>query len=164
MTRSARTIIFIAAVIVAISIVLTSVYTVGTAETALVLHFGEYVRQADPGLHVKVPLGIEMCRRSPVKRIFTEHFGTMAREPSCGGDQRSEPGCHYSMVKGDLNIIEVSCSIQYGIVDSVAWAFRAADQQKTIRDTREAVISTLIGDRALADVTSRERDHIERAA
>lgn len=59
MTRSARTIIFIAAVIVAISIVLTSVYTVGPAETALILHFGKYVRQADPGLHVKVPLGID---------------------------------------------------------------------------------------------------------
>ena len=61
MIRSTRTIIFIAAGIVAISIVLTSVYTVGPAETALVLRFAKYVRQADPGLHVKVPLGIEKC-------------------------------------------------------------------------------------------------------
>lgn len=87
-----------------------------------------------------------------MKRIFTEHFGAVARGQSFDGDQGSEPAGRYVMVTGDLNMVEVSWSIQYRISDQVAWAFRVTDQQKTIRDTCEAVMSRLVGDRALVDV------------
>ena len=37
----------------------TSFYTVDADEIAVVLMFGKSVRQAEPGLHFKLPLGIE---------------------------------------------------------------------------------------------------------
>ena len=119
MTRSARTIIFIAAEIVMISLALTIVYMVGPAETALVLRFGKYVRQADSGLHVKVPVGTEKCLRIPVKTIFMKHFGKVKRGRSFEGGQGSEPASRYLMITGDFNIVEVSWSIQYRISDTV---------------------------------------------
>jgi len=99
-----------------------------------------------------------------VKRIFTEHFGAVARRQSFDGDQGSETAGRYLMVTGDLHIVEVSWSNQDRISDQVAWVSRVTGQRKTIRDTCEAVMSRLVGDRALVDVMGRERDRIEREA
>ena len=46
-------------------------------------------------------------------------------------------------------MVKVSWSIKYRISDLVVWAFRVTDQQKTIRDTCEAAMRILIGDRTL---------------
>ena len=37
--------------------------------------FGKSVRQAEPGLHFKLPLGIERAISVPVRKVFKEEFG-----------------------------------------------------------------------------------------
>jgi membrane protease subunit HflK len=163
---NSRTITSIVASVIAITISLTSFFTVDPTETALVLRFGRHVRQVGPGLHIKMPLNIEKCLKIPVRRIFSEQFGTNTQTRTNNEGRSSVANGHSmrSMVTGDLNIVDVSWSIQYKIVDPAAWVFRVEDQKKTIRDTSEAVINTLIGDRALIDVMKGERDRIEREA
>ena len=53
-----RVILVILGVIV-LGVLATSYYTVEADEIAVVLMFGKSVRQAEPGLHFKLPLGIE---------------------------------------------------------------------------------------------------------
>jgi len=38
-------------------------YTVGPEETGVVLRFGKYVRSTGPGIHAKIPLGVEQATR-----------------------------------------------------------------------------------------------------
>ena len=48
----------------------TSFYIVEADEIAVVLMFGKSVRQAEPGLHFKLPLGIERSLNVPVRKVF----------------------------------------------------------------------------------------------
>ncbi|MBU3912977.1 MAG: FtsH protease activity modulator HflK [Nanoarchaeota archaeon] len=53
----------------------TSLYTVPLDSHGVVRRFGEYSRTAQPGIHMKIPFGIESVVDVPVKRIQKEEFG-----------------------------------------------------------------------------------------
>ena len=53
----------------------TSFYTIDPEETGLVLRFGKFVRDASPGLHFKIPLGVEQVLKVPIQRQLKEEFG-----------------------------------------------------------------------------------------
>jgi membrane protease subunit HflK len=67
------------------------------------------------------------------------------------------------MLTGDLNIVEVEWSIQYRIIDPVAWLFNVQERKQTIRDISQSVINTLVGDRAF-DTMESERSAIRTSA
>ncbi|MFC1590850.1 SPFH domain-containing protein [Candidatus Omnitrophota bacterium] len=48
---------------------LGSIYSVGPEEVGVVQRFGRYVRTSTPGLHMKMPFGIEKVTPVPVRRI-----------------------------------------------------------------------------------------------
>ena len=52
-----------------------SFYTVDTDSQAVIRRFGRYVRTTEPGLHGKIPFGIERASIVPVKKIQKEEFG-----------------------------------------------------------------------------------------
>jgi len=62
-------------VVLVLILVFTSLYTVDPEEVALVLRFGRYVRTTNPGLHLKVPFGIERALKVPIQRQLKEEFG-----------------------------------------------------------------------------------------
>ena len=45
-----------------------SFYQVDPDEMGVILRFGKFVRTTDPGLHFKLPLGIEALTKVPVQR------------------------------------------------------------------------------------------------
>ena len=53
----------------------TSVYTVPTDSAGVVQRFGRYNRTTEPGIHLKMPLGIEEAVAVPVKKVQKEEFG-----------------------------------------------------------------------------------------
>ena len=73
--------------VVAISL-WTAWFTVQPAETGIVQRFGKVVRTAGPGLHFKVPLGIETVRTLPTARVLKEEFGF--RTLATGAGQRTQ--------------------------------------------------------------------------
>jgi len=52
----------------------TSLYTVPADSKAVVKRFGVYARTAGPGIHLKLPWGMETVEKVPVKRIQKEEF------------------------------------------------------------------------------------------
>src|SRR5258708_1990241 len=50
-------------------------YEVGPDEVGVVQFFGKYVRTTNPGLHSKMPFGIETVRKIKVTHVFKEEFG-----------------------------------------------------------------------------------------
>ena len=144
-------------VFILLILVRTSFYTIDPEEVAIVLRFGEYQRTEEPGLHVRLPFGIETFQKVPVQRQLKMEFGF--RTESVG--QRSQ----YSrsartlgeslMLTGDLNIADVEWIVQFKVVDPVAYLFKVRNAADTFRDVSEAVMRSPITDRMTASETSR---------
>jgi modulator of FtsH protease HflK len=68
-------------VLIGIIIVWTLFYTVEADEVAVVQRFGRYVRREAPGLHSRLPLGLETVRKVKVQRVLKTEFGFRTEEP-----------------------------------------------------------------------------------
>lgn len=156
-------VIFIVVVAIFLLIaVFSSYYTVDQKEKAVVLRFGKYDRTTGPGLHFKLPYGIETNYNVPTGRNLTEEFGFRTQKAGivttyARGDFSRES----YMLSGDLNIAEVTWTIQYQITDPKAWLFNVQDQKKTIRDISQSVINLMVGNLAVFDVVTTQRTLIE---
>ena len=140
----------------------TSFYIVDQAEEAVLTRFGKYLTTTDPGLHYKLPFGIDKVYLVKVKEVQTEQFGfrtvSQGLSPRYSGDISMA-----TMLTGDLNMVDVEWVIQYRIVDPVAWTFNVMERTQTIRDVSQSVINMLVGDRAIMDIMGSERSAIESA-
>src|SRR3990172_12927767 len=65
-------IIFVLAVVI---LLWSSWYTVQPEETAVVQRLGRLVRSTGPGLHFKLPFGVETVSAVPTARVLKEEFG-----------------------------------------------------------------------------------------
>ncbi|MFC1697191.1 FtsH protease activity modulator HflK [Nanoarchaeota archaeon] len=55
--------------------VFSSIYTVGTDSVGVVQRFGKYTTTTDPGMHFKLPYGIDKVTNVPIKKIQKLEFG-----------------------------------------------------------------------------------------
>jgi membrane protease subunit HflK len=60
---------------VVVMVLWTAWFTVQPEETGIVQRFGKVMRTAGPGLHFKLPYGIEKVRLLPTARVLKEEFG-----------------------------------------------------------------------------------------
>ena len=139
----------------------TSVYTVPEDSKAVVLRFGEGIRQEEPGLHFKLPFGIEKHYPVPVKRIFKEEFGfrTLKASVTTQYDSRDYPS-ESLMLTGDLNIADVEWVVQYKILDPRQYMFAIRDPQQALRDLSESVMRLVVGDQTATQVLTVGRSEI----
>ncbi len=141
---------------------LTSYYTVAPEERAVVLRFGKYIDTSPPGLHFKLPFGIDSAISVPVTEVRKVEFGrhtiSAARRTTYG---RPREGTEESlMLTGDLNIAEVEWVAQYKIKDPKDWLFQVKDPEETIRDIGEAVMRSVVGDHTVTELLTRQREKI----
>ncbi len=150
------------AVVLGLILLFSSFFVVDQKEEAAVLNFGKFSRMVGPGLHFKIPFGVERNYNVPTQRILKEEFGFRTLESGIVSSYSSQDFSNESiMLTGDLNIIDVEWIIQYQITDARAWLFGVQDQHKTIRDISQSVINMLVGDRTIFDVIGAERANIE---
>jgi membrane protease subunit HflK len=141
-------------------------FTIDPEEVGVVLRFGQHVRTSDPGLHLRMPFGMERVYKVPVQRQLKEEFGF--RTVSAG--QRSQYARDAStlaeslMLTGDLNIADVEWIVQYKVVDPVAYLFKVRDARETFRDISEAVMRAVIGDRSVDEALTAGRQEAEDEA
>jgi len=143
-------------------ILFSSFYIVDQKEEGVVLRFGKFNRLTEPGLHFKLPFGVEKKYKVPTQMVLKEEFGFRTVRPGITTIYEEREFAEESiMLTGDLNIIDVEWIIQYRIVDPVKWLFKVENQRKTIRDISQSVINLMVGDRAILDVIGSERANIE---
>ena len=147
----------IAVLIIAIS----TFYTIGPEETGVVLRLGRYQGATSPGLHVKLPLGIDKVIKVPVERQLKEEFGFQTvsagvRSQFSARGRESES----NMLTGDLNAAVVEWVVQYRIVDPYKFLFRVRNVRSTFRDMSEAVMRYVVGDRTVNEVLTIGRQEI----
>ena len=158
--KMSQGVIIVVALVIAI-IAYTAWFTVQPEETGIVQRFGKVMRSSGPGLHFKLPFGIETVRLLPTARVLKEEFGFRTMSTIPGEKTRYAPsGSHEEeslMLTGDLNVIDVQWIIQYRIEDPILFLFQVRDTQKTIRDTTEAVMRRAVGNRLGSDVLTTGR-------
>lgn len=141
------------AVLILLFLLRSSWYTVQPEETAVVQRFGKVVRTSPPGLHFKLPYGIERVRLVPTARVLKEEFGFRTE---LAGQRTNFAAKEFEdeslMLTGDLNVIDVEWIVQFRIEDPVAWLFRLREPLQTIRDLSEAVMRRVVGNRLGSDV------------
>jgi membrane protease subunit HflK len=159
---SATLIVVVLAVVAVLVLLSTSFFVVDQTEEAVVLTFGRITKTAQPGLHFKMPFGIQKNYNVPTQVIQSEQFGFRTAQAGLVTryEQRAYPE-ESVMLTGDLNIVDVEWIIQYKINDPIAWLFNTEDRHKTIRDISQSVINLLVGDKAILEVLGPARTLIE---
>ena len=159
---SPRTVGVVIGVVVLFAISVSSVFVVDQRETSVVLRFGRFQHFADEGLHFKLPFGIDRNINVETEQVKKLEFGYRTERAGVQTVFSPQDFPEESiMLTGDLNIVDVEWSIQYRITNPRAYLFNVLDQEKTLRDISQSVINQLVGDRAILDVISSERESIE---
>ncbi|MBN1308525.1 MAG: FtsH protease activity modulator HflK [Chitinispirillaceae bacterium] len=162
---SPRILKWIAVAIAALILLVSAFFTIEPEEVGVVLRFGKYVRTVNPGLNLKIPLGIEKVYKVPVERQLKLEFGFRTEK----GDVRSE----YSstnfleeslMLTGDLNAADVEWIVQYRISDPFKFLFRVRNTVQTFRDINEAIMREIVGDRTVNEVLTVGRQEVAATA
>ncbi|HSK09814.1 MAG TPA: FtsH protease activity modulator HflK [Vicinamibacterales bacterium] len=139
-------------------------YQVQLEEVGVVLRFGRFVRTAEPGLHVKLPL-IESVLKVPVQRQLKEEFGFRTTEPAVRTRYAAAPFEEESvMLTGDLNVAIVEWIVQYRVTDPYKYLFRVRNVTETFRSMNQAVMREVVGDRTVTEVLTVGRQEIATTA
>ncbi|MCD6308769.1 MAG: FtsH protease activity modulator HflK [Candidatus Latescibacteria bacterium] len=148
-------------VIIGLFLVFTSWFTVDPEEVGVVLRFGKFTRTVNPGLHFKMPFGIETLNKVPVERQLKEEFGFRTLKAGVISRYSTKDFQNESMMlTGDLNAAEIEWITQYRINDPFKFLFRVRNAQQTFRDINEAVMREVVGDRTVNEVLTVGRQEI----
>jgi len=141
-----------------------SIYTIPAESEGIVLRFGRYIDKTPPGLHFKLPFGIDQVLPIPTQRQQKLEFG-FATPGFTNPDQISdEPVLEKSMVTGDLNAALVEWIVQYRITNPEQYLFDVRNPGQTLRDLAEAAMREVVGDRTVDEIITFGRQEIEETA
>ena len=146
--------------------VFTSFYTVPADSQAVVLRFGKPQKTTGPGLHGKLPFGIDRTLMVEVTRQLQQEFGfgTQGATNPWQFTDPNEQELEKSMVTGDLNAALVEWVVQYRIEDPQQYLFAVREPDATLRDLSESIMREIVGDRTVDEVITVGRQEIEIVA
>jgi membrane protease subunit HflK len=161
-----RTISLGVVVIFILVLLFGSIYQIGPEEMGVILRFGKFIRTTEPGLHLKLPLGIEKLTKVPVQRQLKMEFGFRTAKAGIRTQyaQTAESIKEAVMLTGDLNVAVVEWIVQYKIKDPYKFLFKVRDAASTFRYMNEAVIRRVVGDNSVDEVITVGRARIAMEA
>ncbi len=152
---------FIIVILLVIIGLAQTVYSVGPDEVGVIQRFGKYVVTTAPGLHMKLPFGIDRVTRVKITAIETEEFGIRTLKAGVRTTYSARSYLQESlMLTGDLNILDVQWIVQYRRADPVKYLFATRDPGKNVRDVSEVVMRRLAGNYSVDEVLKESRDEI----
>jgi membrane protease subunit HflK len=150
-------------VIIVLLLIATSYFTVPADSVAVVQRFGQYIGTDEPGLHFKIPFGVDKVTLVAVRRQLKLEFGFSSPQATNPYQGSKQPQQEQDMVTGDLNSAQVEWVVQYRIDDPKQYLFATRDPEDTLRSASEAVMREVVGDRTIDEVITFGRQEIETA-
>ena len=153
-------------VLVVVILLYGSIYQISPDEMGVILRFGKFVRTTNPGLHFKLPFGIETLTKVPVQQQLKHEFGFRTTSPGIRSEFAVTPDAQKEavMLTGDLNVLNVEWIVQYKIKDPYKYLFKMREAEATFRDMNEAVVRRVIGDNSVDEVLTTGRDRLAHEA
>lgn len=141
-----------------------SYYTVPSDSVAIVQRFGKFAAEVPPGLHFKIPFGVDAATIVPVKRQLKQEFGFATPGANDPYQSPTDGRRETEMVTGDLNAALVEWVVQYRISEPLKFLFEVREPSATLRYVSESVMREVVGDRTVDEVITIGRQEIESEA
>ena len=145
---------------------LSGFYRVQSEELGVVLRFGKYVRDADPGLRYHLPYPIESVLLPKVLRVSTISIGMTLIEDSTrrGRTIRDVPE-ESLMLTGDENIVDVDFTVLWRIKPNgaAAFLFNIQNPEGTVKAVAESAMREVIGRSNIQPILTGARTTTEQA-
>ena len=139
---------------------LSGFYRVEPDEIGVVLRFGKYVREVQPGLNYHLPYPIETVLTPPALRVNKTDIGM--RESASG--ERDVPD-ESLMLTGDENIVDVDFSVLWKIDPTKVgdYLFNIQNPEGTVKAVAESAMREVIGQSNIQPILTGARQKIETA-
>ena len=145
---------------------LSGFYRVQSEELGVVLRFGKYVRDADPGLRYHLPYPIESVLLPKVLRVSTISIGMTLIEDSTrrGRTIRDLPE-ESLLLTGDENIVDVDFTVLWRIKPNgaAAFLFNIQNPEGTVKAVAESAMREVIGRSNIQPILTGARTTTEQA-
>jgi membrane protease subunit HflK len=152
-------------IVLAIILAYTAFYTIPPGHQGIVLRFGRYSGMVLPGLHFKIPFGVDTVFKVHTEQVDTESFGFKSVRPGIRTQYEKSAATEREslMLTGDLNVIDVEWIIQFRREDPRKYLFNVQDPIKAIRDISESVNRRIVGNRSF-DYVLQNREEVNKMA
>lgn len=135
-------------------------------ELGVVLRFGQYTRDAKPGLNYHLPYPIETALTPKVTRVNRIDIGMrMIEDPRRGTTMRDVPE-ESLMLTGDENIVDVDFSVFWQIKPNGAgdYLFNIQNPEGTVKSVAESAMREIMGRSEIQPILTGARQNTETAA
>jgi membrane protease subunit HflK len=116
---------------------LTGVYQIDQAEVGVVQRFGRFSEITGAGAHMHLPAPLETVTKVNISSISSIDYQSR-------------------MLTSDVNLVSISCAIQYQYADAQKKLFKVRDPESTLREVSESAIREIVGQNTLEAVLAGE--------
>ena len=149
--------------IVAVAIVLligaiTCFYTVDDKQQGVVTTFGKVSDIVDPGLHFKLPYGIQKVDKVDVNVYQKIELGYTTDENT--GITTANPK-ESMMITGDYNIVNVDFFVEYRITDPVQYLYSSTNPELILKNLIQSQVRNVVGSATVDSVLTDGKENIQ---
>lgn len=156
--KKIKRLILIAAVVLLLAVtVLTSFYTVDDKQQAVVTTYGKVTDVTDPGLHFKLPFGIQQVHKVDVNVYQKIELGYTSDKSGSAAFKEDES----SMITGDYNIVNVDFFVEYKISDPVQFLFSSNDPEMILKNLIQSQVRNVVGSSSVDAVLTDGKENIQ---
>lgn len=129
-------------------------------ELGVVLRFGKFVREVQPGLNYHLPYPIETALTPPALRVIKTDVGMR----QSGAGERDVPE-EALMLTGDENIVDVHFSVLWKVKPNGVgdYLFNIQNPEGTVKAVAESAVRQVIGHNNIQPIITSSRDAIQIA-
>lgn len=156
--KKIKRLVFIAAVVLLLAVtVLTSFYTVDDKQQAVVTTYGKVTDVTDPGLHFKLPFGIQQVHKVDVNVYQKIELGYASDKSGNVAFKEDES----SMITGDYNIVNVDFFVEYKISDPVQFLFSSNNPEMILKNLIQSQVRNVVGSSSVDSVLTDGKENIQ---
>ncbi len=143
----------------------SGIFSISSNEIGILQRFGRVVNHnVQPGIHFALPWPVDRVQKVPVKmvnRILIDDFSS-AYAGATSRTFADITGLDSYCITGDNNLVNISCVIQYTIVNPVDFVFHIKEPELILRNMASGTIIHSIAETSIDDVLTTGKFEIAR--
>ena len=136
-------------------------YRVLPDEQGVVLRFGKYVNQTQPGLHYHIPYPVEKALTPKVTKVNRIDVGYRSASDTGRATSVSDVPEESLMLTGDENIVDIDYSVFWIIKDAGKFLFNIQSPEDTVKSVAETAMREVIAKNGIQSILTEGRAQIE---
>ena len=145
-------------VVILAVLALTSVYTVNDKQQAVVTTFGKVTSIEDPGIHIKLPFGIQEATLVNVNELQSIEIGFRTGN---NNDDMTVIESESKMISGDYNIVNCDFFVEYKISDPVKYLYSSEDPADILKSLVQSHIRNVISSYDVDTILKKKKSEIQ---